>query len=112
VDDTTRAGLYALQLKSKSGETEWKEIAIRRDARESNLERITGARLQELYPDVDLTVVKDPASFSQLGRGSFEASDVLLWCFLGLLFLEAFLARLFAHHPTATRTQESEGGLA
>lgn len=110
IEDSHQTGLYAIQLREKSGATEWRQLAVTRDPRESDLERVSAARLRELYPDVDLTVLRDPAAFSDVGRGGFEASDLLLWTFLGLLFLETLLARIFAHHPGAGRGAERGGG--
>ncbi len=101
IRDTDRAGLYALALRTKSGDEEWRQFAVRHDALESDLHRISAARLTELYPGVDLSVVKDAAAFSHVGRGSFEVSDFLLWTFLAFLILEVSLARLLAHHPGA-----------
>jgi len=62
------------------------------------LERITAEELSDLYPEADLTVVKSTAGFSDVGRGRFEISDLLLWLFLAFLFVEGFLAWRFAHH--------------
>ena len=98
IKDTDRAGLYALAVKTKSGDEEWRQIAVRRDAQESDLHRISAGRISELYPGIDLSVVKDAAAFSDVGRGSFEVSDFLLWTFLAFLLVEVFLARVFAHH--------------
>lgn len=109
LDDTTQAGLYALELNVQAGGTEWREIALRRDPRESDLARVSEARIRELYPEADITVVKDPAAFSDVGRGGFEASDLLLWAFIGLLFIETLLARYFAHHVSSAPA-ESRGG--
>jgi hypothetical protein len=111
IKDTQHAGLYALKLESKSGEEEWRQIAVRRDPRESDLTRVTAAKLRELYPEVEITVLRDAASFSQVGRGGFEVSDVLLWAFIALLFLEVLLARIFAHHPSARSASASAGGV-
>ncbi|MBI4606819.1 MAG: BatA domain-containing protein [Planctomycetes bacterium] len=99
IDETDRAGLYALALKGKSGEEEWLAIGVARDPAESDPARVSAARLRELYPEVEIAVLRDPAGIGDVGRGRFEASDFLLWAFAVLLFAEALLARLFAHHP-------------
>jgi hypothetical protein len=101
IRDTDRAGLYALGLRSQSGVEEWRQIAVRRDPLESSVERVSAARIAELYPDVPITVVKDAGAFSDVGRGGFEISDVLLVLFGAFLLVEALLARLFAHHARA-----------
>jgi hypothetical protein len=98
LEDTHRAGLYALGLRTKAGEEEWLQLAVRRDAAESDLTPVTAARIRELYPEAGIEVMRDAASLADVGRGRFEASDILLWLFVGLLFVEAFLARWFAHH--------------
>ena len=69
-----------------------------RDPAESDLTPISSKKLRELYPDVELTVIKDAADLSDVGRGRFEISDFLLWTFLAFLFIEGFFARWFAHH--------------
>jgi hypothetical protein len=102
IQDTHRAGLYSLGLKTKSGEEEWIELAVRREAVESDLAPITAARIRELYPEASIEILKDATSIADVGRGRFEASDMLLWLFVGLLFVEAFLARWFAHHRRAS----------
>lgn len=107
IQDTNQAGLYALQFKTRSGEEEWRQIAIRRDPAESNLTPVTEAQLERLYPDVELHVVKDAAGFSDVGRGRFEISDLLLWMLLAFLFLEGYLARRFAHHPSRQSSRAS-----
>ena len=98
LEETETSGLYAVALKTKSGEEEWQQVAVSRDPAESDLTPISSKKLRELYPDVELTVIKDAADLSDVGRGRFEISDFLLWTFLAFLFIEGFLARWFAHH--------------
>ena len=50
VRDTDRAGLYALALRTKTGEEEWRLAAVRRHPAESDLARMSASRLRELYP--------------------------------------------------------------
>jgi hypothetical protein len=98
LEDTEKAGLYAIALKTKSGEEEWHQLAVSRDPAESDLAPLSSQKLRDLYPDVDLTVIKDATALAGVGRGRFEISDFLLWAFLAFLFTEGFLARWFAHH--------------
>lgn len=98
IDDTYRAGLAALLLKTKTGEEEWRQLALRRDPRESDLTRLSAERLTSLYPDAEITVLKDSTALAEVGRGGFEVSDALLWGFLAFLLLESILARWFARH--------------
>ncbi len=105
IEDTFRAGHYGVLLKTKTGEEEWRLYAVRGDPAESNLRRITSAQLKRLYPDAELTVVKSTSGFSDVGRGRFEIADLLLWMFLGVLFVEGYFAWWFAHHKRATNEQ-------
>jgi hypothetical protein len=102
IQDTHRAGLYSLGLKGKAGGEEWIGLAVRREAAESDLTPVGAARIRELYPEAGIEVLKDAAALADTGRGRFEASDALLWLFVGLLFVEGFLARWFAHHRAAS----------
>ncbi|HVR74610.1 MAG TPA: BatA domain-containing protein [Planctomycetota bacterium] len=105
IEDTERAGLYALAVKSRSGEEEWRQIAVRRDPAESDLSRVSAAKLRQLYPEVEMDVIKDASGFSDAGRGSFEVSDFLLWTFIAFLFVEAFFARWFARHRASAEVK-------
>lgn len=112
IEDLVEAGLYALQLKSASGAPEWRQIAVRRDPRESDPSRMSLARLSELYPEAEITLVRDPAALARAGSRIFEASDVLLWAFVVLLFIECLLARIFAHHAGQGASAAARGGTA
>lgn len=110
LEDLDEAGLYALGRKTAGGEVVWREIAVRRDSRESDLAPMSAARLSELYPEARVSVFRDPAALGRAGRRLFEASDLLLWGFLAILFVEAFLARIFAHHANVAAAQAGRGG--
>jgi hypothetical protein len=101
IRDTDRAGLYALALRKNTGGEDWTLAAARRHPSESDLAPMSAARLRELYPETPIEVLRDPSAFEGVGRGSFEASDFLLALAVILVFIEAFLARLFARHRTA-----------
>jgi hypothetical protein len=98
---TLEAGLFRLALAARDGGELWQAVAIRSDPAESDLTRITPLELQQLYPDVELRVIRDAASFSEAGRGEFEIADLLLALFAGLLLVEGVLACWFAHHRRA-----------
>lgn len=109
LDDTTRAGLSFLKLPRREGGSEERALAVRSDPRESDLSRIGGAALAELYPDIDFTVVRNTSTFSETGRGHLEISDVLIALFVAFLLVEGFLAMWFARHRRtgASATPES-----
>jgi hypothetical protein len=110
IEETSQAGLAFLGLKSRAGEEEWRALSIHSEPEESDLRRITPERLKELYPDIPLAVVRDPARFSESGRGRFEISDLLLWVFVLFLFLEAVLAWRFGHHRSGSAAPLKLGG--
>jgi len=87
------------------GDASWRAIAIRSDPAESDLTRLAAARLEELYPDAGLRVLRDAASFTEAGRGQFEIADVLIALFALLLLVEGVLACRFAHHQRAAGGQ-------
>lgn len=100
--DTLAAGLLRLAYTPRGGgEKTWRAVAIHSDPTESDLTRVTPSALEDLYPDVDLRVIRDAASFTEAGRGQFEIADVLLGLFALLLFAEGLLACWFAHHKRA-----------
>ncbi len=100
--DTHRFGHYGLSMKTKEGEEAWRVFAIRRPREESDLRRVQPAKLEELYPDAELTVVARTTAFADVGRGRFEIADVLLLLFGALLLVEGFCAWRFAHHANAS----------
>ena len=98
VEDTLQDGLSFLTLRSRDGVEETRALAVRSEPAESDLRRVTPDELRRLYPEIPLTVVRDTEGFSDVGRGQFEISDLLIALFLALLFVEGFLAYWFAHH--------------
>ena len=107
VDSTWQAGLATMQLGRRSGEPETRAFAIRSDPTESNLQRIRAEEIRQLYPDVELTIVRDPSQFSETGRGRFEIADVLIGLFILFLCIEGVLACWFAHHKRSAETLAS-----
>ena len=103
VDDTFFAGLYTLGLRSRSGNLQWRQLAVGRAPEESDLRQVSATELEALYPDVDLSVVTSAESFTPESGGRLEIADLLLWLFAAFLLLEGVLAWRFAHHGRAGR---------
>ena len=109
IEDTRRAGIYSLTLKTVDGNDEIRRLAIDADPAESDLTAISAEELTRLYEGIPLEVLRDVAGLAGDDRGHFEIADALLALFLMVLLVEGTLAWWFAHHRAEGR-RGSAGG--
>ena len=98
IEDTRRAGIYSLTLKTVDGNDEIRRLAIDADPAESDLTAISAEELTRLYEGIPLEVLRDVEGLAGDDRGHFEIADALLALFLMVLLVEGTLAWWFAHH--------------
>jgi hypothetical protein len=98
IEDTRKAGVYALRLKTLAGDEELRYFAVNADGAESDLRPIAAEKLARVYEKSGLEVIRDPGAALAGDRGRFEIADALLGLFLLVLIVEGTLAWLFAHH--------------
>ncbi len=109
IEDTRRAGIYSLTLKTVDGNDEIRRLAIDADPAESDLTAISAEELTRLYEGIPLEVLRDVEGLAGDDRGHFEIADALLALFLIVLLVEGTLAWWFAHHRAEGRRGSAVG---
>ena len=114
LDDTRRAGVHTLILRSVSGEDEQRLLAVAADPLESDLGAVDSEELEERLDGLGVTVVRDADAFLQSGPGRFEIADALLIALVCFFFIESLLAWFFGHHsrPHGETRASAPGGAA
>jgi len=96
--DTRYAGVYTVDFGGSKGKMDY---CVTLDTRESDLERISKAELDAAVPDNPFVYVKSPEELrTATSRGETGTSiwKALVYATLGLLLLEALLAKVFGAH--------------
>jgi hypothetical protein len=104
-DETGRAGVYLLRTTDESGQTRTERVAVNVPPEESVLDMLSPERVEALFPDIMWQVVEPEGNVREaLRRGRFgtELWPYALLLLVGLVLLEAVLARAFGPKPVDT----------